>query len=76
MACVIPPLFLLCLFLTTMSSLLLAVQTTKEIDSYGRDYYVFTPDKIDPARTYWPRCESILGCTEARGRRIPSAVFD
>ena len=53
MACVIPPLFLLCLFLTTMSSRLLAVQTTKEIESYGRDYYVFTPDKIDPARTYW-----------------------
>ena len=53
MACVIPPLFLLCLLLTTMSSRLLAVQTTKEIDSYGRDYYVFTPEKIDPTRTYW-----------------------
>ncbi len=30
-----------------------AVQVTKQIDSYGRDYFLFTPDKIDPARTYW-----------------------
>jgi poly(3-hydroxybutyrate) depolymerase len=30
-----------------------AVQVTKQTDSYGRDYFLFTPDKIDPARTYW-----------------------
>jgi hypothetical protein len=37
-----------------------------------------TPDtdaKPEPNRAR-PRGESILGCTEARGRRIPSAVFD
>jgi len=30
-----------------------AVQVNKQTDSYGRDYFLFTPDKIDPARTYW-----------------------
>ena len=34
-------------------SLVHAVQVTKQTDSYGRDYFLFTPDKIDPARTYW-----------------------
>jgi predicted esterase len=34
-------------------SLVHAFQVTKQTDSYGRDYFLFTPDKIDPARTYW-----------------------
>jgi dienelactone hydrolase len=30
-----------------------AVQITKYTDSYGRDYFVYAPDKIDPNMTYW-----------------------
>lgn len=30
-----------------------ATQVAKETDSLGRDYYLFTPDKIDPSTTYW-----------------------
>ena len=30
----------------------MALQVTKETGAYGRDYYLFLPDKIDPARTY------------------------
>lgn len=31
----------------------MALQMIKETGAYGRDYYLFLPDKIDPARTYW-----------------------
>jgi poly(3-hydroxybutyrate) depolymerase len=30
-----------------------AAQVSKQTDSMGRDYYLFTPDKIDPGITYW-----------------------
>ena len=30
-----------------------ATQVSRQIDSLGREYYVFIPDKIDPAMTYW-----------------------
>jgi len=30
-----------------------ATQVCKQIDSMGREYFLFIPDKIDPAATYW-----------------------
>ena len=30
-----------------------AAQVSKQVDSMGRDYYLFTPDKMDPRVTYW-----------------------
>ena len=30
-----------------------AAQVSKQVDSMGREYYLFTPDKIDPDVTYW-----------------------
>jgi len=30
-----------------------ATQASKATDSMGREYFLFTPDKIDPAATYW-----------------------
>ncbi len=30
-----------------------AAQVSRQIDSMGREYYLFTPDKVDPAVTYW-----------------------
>jgi pimeloyl-ACP methyl ester carboxylesterase len=30
-----------------------AAQVSKQTDSMGREYFLFTPDKIDPAVTYW-----------------------
>lgn len=46
-------LFLMILLGLLPVSLVCAVQVTKQTDSKGRDYFLFTPDKIDPARTYW-----------------------
>jgi pimeloyl-ACP methyl ester carboxylesterase len=48
--CLIP---VLMLFGLLSLSRVMAVQVIKETGSYGRDYYLFLPDKIDPGRTYW-----------------------
>jgi pimeloyl-ACP methyl ester carboxylesterase len=30
-----------------------AAQVSRQVDSLGREYYLFTPDKLDPDVTYW-----------------------